>query len=274
VLDRRVLGLACGVLTVAAWPAAARALDVAVGDPIDDAELATISGEPHRLLGPAGTPASVVLFFRADGERSRDTLRDVAACERELAARPVHWVAVVSDSDPADRVRAVVADAGIRMPVLVDRGDRLYGRLGVRLHPTIVIVDGKRRLAAYEPFRSVNYCDRVRARIRLLLGEIDAAEAARVEAPDAATTRTDAGVARRHLSFARSLFRLERHDKALAEVEKSLAVAPSAEAHALQGRILATMGRCAEALRALDTARGLDPKNAEAEDARKVCAGR
>jgi tetratricopeptide (TPR) repeat protein len=272
ITHRAARWLLCGLLVLAARPLAGRAFaNVEVGDPVEESELPTLDGTRHPLVAK-GAKASVVIFFRPGQDHSEDTLRQLAALEREFAANPVRWVAVVSDSWPADEVRRFVAATGVKMPVLVDVGDALYGRLGVRLHPSIGIVDAKGRLVAYEPFRQINYAERVAGRIRMALGELTEAGFAAIDAPPRAVTRTEEGVARRHVSYARSLLRLEQHEKALAECDRSLAVLPTAAAHALRGRILAALARCPDALRAFDAAQRLDPTNAEADEGRKACA--
>jgi tetratricopeptide (TPR) repeat protein len=266
-----VRGILLGLTAMVARPLVGRAFEhVAVGEVVDDAELRTLDGGRHPLAAK-GAKANVVVFFRPQQEHSLDTLKDMAACEKDLAGKPVHWVAVVSSAWTPEEVRAVVSETGIRMPVLVDEGDALYGRLGVRLHPTIGILDARRRLVAYEPFRQINYCDRVRARIRLALGELTVADVAKVDAPERSITRTDDGVARRHLNYARTLVRIQKYDRALEEVEKSLEISPSAAAYALQGEILAARGRCPEALRAFDVASKMEPANSVAIEGRKRC---
>jgi tetratricopeptide (TPR) repeat protein len=272
------LALAGGLLAI---PARGRAAPeesdridrrVQIGDRIDDVELRTLDGGRDHFLAK-GPKANVFVFFRLQQEHSLDTMKDLAACEKEFAGKPVRFVGVVSDAWALEDVKAFVRETGIRMPVLVDEGDALYGKLGIRLHPVIGIVDGQRRLAAFEPFRQINYCDRVKVRIRLVLGEVSEAEVAKVDQPDRAVTHTEAGVARRHLNFARQLFRIRQHEKALDEVKKSLGFAPSAEGYALQGEVLAALRRCPDALRAFDAALKLDPANAAARDGReRSCA--
>jgi tetratricopeptide (TPR) repeat protein len=157
------------------------------------------------------------------------------------------------------------------MSVLVDEGDALYGRLGVRLHPIVAIVDARRPRAAGEPVRQNNKSERVKVRIRAALGEATEADVARVDEPERATTRTEEGVARRHLNFARMLQRVGQREKALDEVARSLAVQPGADAYALRGELLAGAGRCPEALRAFDAALALEPGHAAAREGRKRC---
>jgi tetratricopeptide (TPR) repeat protein len=266
------LGLAGGGFAAPA-PTAAGEMDrrIQVGEVVEDVELPTLEGGKAHFV-QKGLAANVFVFFRPEQERSTDTLRDMAACEKEFAKRQVRWVGVVSDSWPAETVRALVKETGIQMPVLVDVGDALYGRLGIRLHPVIGMVDRKGRLAAFEPFRQINYCERIRVRIRLLLGEVTEADVARVDdPPPSPLPHSDQGVARRHVNFARRLHEIQQDAQALAELDKANAVSPSAAAWALRGRILAGQGKCPDAVRAFDEALKLDPGDAAARDGKKSC---
>jgi tetratricopeptide (TPR) repeat protein len=246
---------------------------VQIGDPVEDVELHTIDGGKAHLL-QKGVAANVFVFFRPEHDRSSDTLKDMARCEKEFEKRPVRWVGVVSDSWAPDTVKAFVKEAGVRMPILVDAGDALYGKLGIRLHPVIGIVDRGGKLTAYEPFRQINYCERIRVRIRVLLGEATQADVASVDEPaPTPLPHSDSGVSRRHVNFARRLHELKQDDQALAEVQKALGFAPSAAAWALRGEILAGRGKCPEAVQAFEAALKLEPANAAAlEGKRKGCA--
>jgi peroxiredoxin len=242
---------------------------VQVGEHVDDVELKTIEGRKEHLL-QKGTAANVFVFFRTEHDRSTDTLKEMAACEREFEKRPVRWVGVVSDSEPPDAVKAMVKESGVRMPILVDAGDELYGKLGIRMHPVIGMVDKGGKLVAFEPFRQINYCERIRVRIKLLLGEATEADVARVDQPASTPLpHSDQGVSRRHVNFARRLHELQQDDAALAELQKALGFAPSAAAWALRGEILAGRGKCTEAAQAFDAALKIEPGNAVAQEAKK-----
>lgn len=244
-----------------------------LGDLVDDVELPTVDGRKDRLLGK-GMKANVFVFFRPDQEHSLDTLKELAACEVEFQSKPVRFVGVVSDSSPADEVRTAVNAAGVKMPVLVDTGDALYARLGVRLYPLIGVVDGKRKLVAWEPFRKINYCERARVRVRYLLGEATELDIAKVDAPEASENKsTEEGKAKRHVNFARMLLQMGDHAQALAEVQKALLIAPSAAAYTLQGEVLAAMGKCPDAARAFDAALRIEPGNKVAQAKRSSCGG-
>jgi tetratricopeptide (TPR) repeat protein len=269
---------AAAILSLAALlttPSAARGEGdrrVQIGDTIDDVELPTLDGRKDRLLA-RGVKANVFVFFRPEQEHSLETLKELAACEVEFRSKPVRFVGIVSDAFTADEVRAVVKESGVRMPVLVDTADALYGKLGVRLHPLIGIVDAKRKLTAWEPFRKINYCERTRVRVRYLLGEVSEAEIARVDQPEESNTRSEDGVARRHLNFARMLHQMGEHQEALAEVQKALLISPSAAAYALQGEILAALGKCPDATRAFEAALRMEPGNAVAQAKKRSSCG-
>jgi hypothetical protein len=146
----------------------------------------TIDGRSEQIP-PRKALATVLVFFRPEHAHSIETLRHLAGCTEGIESSSVHFAAVVSSASPPEQVREAVVDAGIRNPVLVDRDDELYARLGVQVHPAVVVLDDEQRLVAQEPWRRVNFCDRVLGKIRYALHEIDLAEVKRMEDPNAPT---------------------------------------------------------------------------------------
>jgi hypothetical protein len=245
-----------------AWPFA----HAQVGSVIENVELATVDGRKHALLSNA--TANVFLFFKPGQEHSRAVLQQVAVCARDLSTQSVHWVAVVSSRFSRTEIDAEVRETGIRMPVLIDDGDALYGRLGVALVPVTGITDRDHRLVAYQPFTKINYVEVVRARIRHLLKEISDAELAQVLNPPKATQGGDVEVAHRRLKLAEKLWRAGNAATAQENVRQSIAKDPTfAPAHALLGKILTAQGRWADAVDAFEQALKLDPANALAREA-------
>ncbi len=265
------------VLSLAVLPPIGSAFaHVAVGDVIDNEELATLDGGKAPLFSPKAL-ANVLIFFRPQQEHSLSALRQMAQCEQEFAGRPVRFVAIVSSSWPPDEVKAVIAETGVKMPVLVDAEDHLYGKLGVRLHPTIGIVNEKRELVAYEPFKKINYCDRVRGKIRYALHEIDLAEVQRSENPPRALFPNEikGAVSNRHVKMGERFLQARQYDKAAREAKGVIEKEPDfAPAHVLLGDTLAAQGRCADALPAYDAALKLDPSNKAATKGKQACGGR
>jgi tetratricopeptide (TPR) repeat protein len=243
------------------------------GTVVPNVELKTIAGGKAALLS-AKAKANVFVFFRPGQERSLDALKQMAACEKELAGKSVYWAAVVSGSElPAD-VQAAVKEAGIKMPVLVDEGDVLYDRLGIRLHPMVGIVDGKFVLAAIEPYRQIEYCDIIKTRIKMLLGEATAADLAKIENPEksALPGADPMKKALRDVNMARRLYEIGQYNDAVKFANKALEIAPVAHAFTVMGQAYAKLGKCADAAKAFDQAIRLDPKeSAVAAPAKAAC---
>jgi hypothetical protein len=263
--------VAAGLLG-AAWPGVARAFsNVEVGATLENPTLATLDGGRAELLSRKAT-ASLFVFFRPQQDRSQDALQELESIRQELSGRPVRFVAVVSGEWPAEEVRAAVRAAGVAWPVLVDAGDALYGRLGVRLHPVVGIADRSLRLVAYEHYRRINFREIVLARLRVALGELAEADMAKVLEPEKATTGTPQAEARRHYNLARKLWARKNAEKALESVKRSLAVVTTGPALALQGEITAAGGDCAAATPLFEQALKIDPAESVAIQGLKGCA--
>lgn len=238
-------------------PASARAEN---GTVVQQVELQTLAGGREKLLSPRAK-ANVFVFFRPNQERSVDALKQMAACQKELAGKPIWWVAVVSSEEPAEDVKATVAQAGLAMPVLLDKGDALYAQLGVTMHPMVAIVDAKFRIVTMEPYRQIEYCEIIKTHIRVLLGEATQAQLAatlepgRSELPGADLMKK----AMRDVNMARKLLEIEEYGEAVKFAQKALMVAPVADGFTVLGRAYAKQGKCADAQRAFDQALKMNP---------------
>jgi tetratricopeptide (TPR) repeat protein len=250
-------------------PALARA---EAGTPIENVELRTLAGGREKLLS-AKAKANVFVFFRTGQERSLDALRQMAACEKELAAKPVHWAAIVSGSEAPADVQAAVAEAGIRMPVLIDEGDVLYDKLGVRLHPMVGLADAKFVLFALEPYRQIEYCDVIKTRIRVLLGEANQAQLDKVLNPESSPLpgADPTRKAMRDVNMARRLFEIGQYQDSVKFAQKALYVAPVAEAYTVMGKSYQKLGKCPDADHAFEQALKLDPQDKDAAAGKGTC---
>jgi tetratricopeptide (TPR) repeat protein len=261
-------------LVAALFPRPGRAFsNVAVGDALENPTLRTLDGGKAELLSRKHL-GSVFVFFRPNQVHSTDALAELVAVQRELAGKPLRFVGVVSDTWSPEEVRETVRQAGVDWPILVDAGDALYGKLGVRLHPVVGLADRNLKLFAYEHFRQINFREILLARLKLILGEIDQAAMDRAIDPPKGTLPGDdpRDVARRHVNLARQLWKRGNADKALEFCRRSLEVAPLADAWVLQGEVLAAQGKCPQALPAFEAALKIEPAHAVALQGRKGCA--
>jgi tetratricopeptide (TPR) repeat protein len=173
-------------------------------------------------------------------------------------------------------VKPVVAAAGIKMPVLIDEGDALYNKLGIRLHPMVGITDAKGTLYAMEEYRQLQYCDIIRMRIRIALGEMTEADLVKLENPEKSALPGDDPVkkASRDVNMARRLFEIGQYEKAIERAKKALELAPVAKGFSLQAESYAKLGKCTEALAMADQALKMDPADPWAGVAKTICAGK
>ena len=234
------------------------------GTPIQNVELRTLAGGKAMLLSPKAK-ANVFVFFRTGQERSVDALKQMATCEKDLAGKSVYWAAVVSSSEPTAEVQAMVKQAGIQMPVLIDEGDVLYDKLGIRLHPMVGIADAKLAVVAMEPYRQLEYCDVIKTRIKVLLGEATAADVEKVlnpgrsELPGADPMKK----AQRDVNMARRLYEIGQYVDAVKFANRALEMAPVAHAWTIIGQAQVKLGNCPAAKKAFDQALKLDPFEAK-----------
>src|SRR5574341_430921 len=245
------------------------------GTIVENVELKTLAGGKERLLSNKAK-ANVFVFFRPAHDRSLDALKQMAACEKEFAGKPVRWVALVSSSATPEELKPMVDQSGIRMPVLIDEGDVLYDKLGIRLHPMVGITDAKGKLFAIEPYRQIEYCDLIRTRIQIALGEKTEADLVKIENPDKGIMPGDdpAKKATRDVNLARRLYEIGQYQKAIDRAKKALEIAPIARGFSLQADAHSKLGNCAEARALADQALKLDPADRWAADAKAACAGK
>jgi tetratricopeptide (TPR) repeat protein len=235
-----------------------------VGSPIDDAELLGLDGKTYPLFS-SNALVNVFVFFRPGQTNSHSVLKQMARLQQEMADQPIHWVGIVSDHASTNDAAAEVAASGIRLPVLIDSADTLYGRLGVTLEPSIGIADPSRRLLAYQPYARINFFEVLRARIRRSLDQITDAELAAVLSPPTPPGPDSRDKANRRLALARRLYQNQHYSQARDQVQAILEQEPGlAEGHALLGWILAAEGKCVEALPRFEQALKLDPANTNA----------
>lgn len=229
--------------------------ETAIGMPVKNRKMPTLDGRTENLLGSA--KANVFVFFRSGQDHSEQALHQIAALEKELAGKPVRFVGIVSADDARDAVAAMVREAGVRMPVLLDDKDALYGELGVVLHPSIGIADAQHKLVAYQPFRKLNLLDATRGRIQVVLGELTEAQLSAVLDPPAAPTSVNRALAR--VNLARKLLAAGAVDAAVQSARAAVAMEPAhAENHAMLAETLARSGKCDEAAREAAEAKKLD----------------
>ena len=244
--------------------------NVEVGSVIPNPSLPAFDGAERTLAEPE--VLTVFIFFSPDHQHCCEVLKEIADLQGDLDDDEFRWVGIVSDRFSREAVSEAVEAAGVDLMLLVDTGDTLYGELGVRLYPTIGIVDGESVLQAYLPYAKVNYMAAVEAHLRHAAGQINDQQLQAALHPTSFQVDSDVAGVGRNLKFARILLKSGKLDKALSKAVEAENAAPgSADAHALVGVILVEMGKCDEGRGHLESALNIDPGNTEAAEALARC---
>jgi hypothetical protein len=242
----------------------------ALGTVVTIAEMPSLEGGKVALLRDADI--NVLVFFRTHQDRSVALLKELALCQPSFAGKSVAWVGVVPGTSSVLEVSTLVRDQQFKAPVLVDQDEALYGALGLVMHPVVAMIGRDKKMLAFEPYRSVDFCAVVSARLRNAMHEMSDTEMSNTMDPPKVIQGGDEQVARRYRAMAESMFKNKNYDKALDYVSKSLEKYPGlAQAHALRGQILSAQGKCALALPAFAQALKLDGANLSAREGVETC---
>ncbi len=262
---RRLIRVVLCAALAAPWAASA----VEIGAQVEPMELASLAGGRERLIAP-GMAAHVLVFVKTNHPHCAEALRELAA--REAVHKGVRWLAILPQDTAVAEARALASSSSVRMPFVLDRGDALYARLRVAMHPTLVFLDRRGRVTSSVPYRAVHFGERVAAHVRFTLGELTEAELAQAVDPGKTEERPEDGAARRLEQFGARLFEQGQLELALVQVNKALAIAPSGSAYCLQGKILGRLGRSGEASRAFEVAVRLEPSYGQTIAEKTPCA--
>ncbi|MCD4747913.1 MAG: tetratricopeptide repeat protein [Thermoanaerobaculales bacterium] len=244
--------------------------NVDIGSVLPNPTLPGLDGVERSLLSE--DQVSAFVFIHPEQEHSLEVLRDLVELRKEMVEKPVRWIGVVSDRFSEDSMRSALSEAGLEWETIIDKGDLLYGELGVRLYPSIGVADREGNLRAYLPYTKVNFMRSVQVHLLHTLGEIDDEELKAALRPKSVDFGGNGAAAGRNIRFARMLLDAGKLDKALAKARDVVTASPdSAEAHALVGFILVQQGQCDAAQESLQRALELDPKNVTAKTARDQC---
>jgi tetratricopeptide (TPR) repeat protein len=245
------------------------------GTPVENQELRAVGGGKAALFD-AKSKVSVLDFVRTAQDRSADALKAMAKCEKDLAGKPVRFVAILPGETPLEEAQAMAQASGVKMPLLLDEEERLYNKLGVRLHPVIFLVDARHKVADFEQYRQIDYCAVIAAHIRFLLGEIDQATLDKIVEPPKNTMPNEdpRDVGNRDVNLGRKQLEIKKYDKAIASANKALALGPNAGAYALLGDVARARQDCPGALQQYQRALKLDPAEKHAVAGKAACGGK
>jgi len=185
---------------------------------------------------------------------------------------PVQLINVQNDSDTL--IQDLLKQSGLEGPVFIDRDQSAYGKLGIFVLPSVLLVDGQGKVSAGMGY-SRDLDIMLKGEIEILLGDKTREMLNRELRPDVVEEPEDVKLARRHLKMGQVLQRRGMTEEAVREVREALKINNDmAESHITLGCLLVDLGQTEEANQALGKGLELDPDSFEGQlcDARLLIA--
>lgn len=224
----RILTVAwASALASAAAPALADTLrNVKPGEPLPAFRMPLIDGsilDSEALRGST----TVIVCLSAEQRRSELAAMDSAAVVAETAPNPVQLVHVTADAVQKPYFERFRTDRGISAPLAFDAEHEFFGRIGLIVFPTTIVIDKEGRLSHVLSLHGGEYKRSLDAYIRHTLGEITDAQLEERLSAKSSETASPKSAASAHRGLARSLREKGRFDAAKAELTKALEQDPS-----------------------------------------------
>ncbi|MBI4605242.1 MAG: tetratricopeptide repeat protein [Planctomycetes bacterium] len=221
-----------GILWLALAAASSRTAfatrNVKEGDPMPAFSLPRAGGaggecSSTELQGQPG----VVVFWQPHQKLSLDALRDLEAIVQELGAKRVRVAAIDASRSTAEAVGAALAGEKLSLTVALDPQRELYGKVGVIVCPTTLVVDALGTLRFILASHPRTYSQVVRARLRFLLGDLDEQGMQKEIEPAVLKVDHDLAAAWRMYNLGRKLQGEGKSEQAIAMYEKAVSQQPS-----------------------------------------------
>ncbi|UCD36287.1 MAG: tetratricopeptide repeat protein [Nitrospiraceae bacterium] len=159
-----------------------------------------------------------------------------------------------------ERVRSLLKANGIQIPILVDRGFRIFREYGVIALPTTVMIEKSGTIGFIYPSFPLAARPLFREKVNALAGIAGPEES---QAPEKQGGRDPHAVSLYH--YALRMYGKGLREQCLSPLQKSLALDPdSAPAHNLMGMVLRQSGKVEESLENFEKAMKLDRGNVPA----------
>lgn len=213
--------MACAVCALATVSARADELrNLKRGEPMPAYRLPTVTGE---LVDSESLKGSVLVMVCLSAEQRSSEMAemDSAAVVKALGAEPVKLVHLTADVVQKPYFQRFRDERKIDTPLLLDAERTLYGRLGLIVFPTTIVVDEQGRLAHVISLHGPDYNHVLDAYIRHALGKLTDAQLEEALKARPSANGSPKSLASAHRAAARMLHEKGLNDAAVQELNKA-----------------------------------------------------
>lgn len=257
------LRIACLLISTVSLTATALAMprNIKPGDPVGSIKLTDVDGRALDTDSWRGGP-SAWIFVAADQVSSEKAAHDLQAAIDALTGVQIHAVALTSDAVKIDYFKELRARENIRYPLAIDAGREIYGRIGVIVLPTTLLIDKDGKLAHVMSGYDLTYARTAQAKLARLAGRITAEEEARVLSTTQPSREENRDRAERFCRSATIMLGRGLRGEAVAELKRAIDADPEfALAYLQLARIQIGDGNLQEAEKLIEKVQKRDPSN-------------
>lgn len=244
------------------------------GDPVPDVTLNGFEKEqqPVSFSGMKGTPF-VAVFWGADlpekFDRSVQILEEIGSLTPFLKERQVKLISVNVQGDDATTIQGVVNKSKSEISVYLDQDRKAYGKLGIFVMPTVLLVDKNGNVAAGMGY-SRDLVDRLKGAVEIMLGEKTPEQVQAELRPEMIEASDEEKATRRHLDYGLVMVKRGQLEIAIRELNKAVEIDPElTRAHIELGCIFLKADRLDEAETSINKALAVEPDLLRAQ----ICRG-
>lgn len=166
-----------GLLTFSAFGvwATIALMSLKVGDPVPDFKIRTIDGRDISRDNLRGK-IFVLVFWRRNQDNSKNVLSDLERLHQEYRDRGVVVLAINADESSETEIKDFQTAQNFSYLFASDKGLTLYGRFGIIVLPSTLLIGPEGKLAHFQPIHGRDFHSQIRAHVRFLLGEISSTQ--------------------------------------------------------------------------------------------------
>ncbi len=200
------------------------------GDPVPDVTLNRLAGTQGKVTfsSLAGTPF-IALFWGADlprkAEHSTQILSKVGALAPFFHKRHIRLLSINVQGDDPSTIKKIIDNSQSGIEVYADHDRAIYGKLGLFVMPTILLVD-KDGVAVAGYGYSPDVVDRLKGAVEIMLGEKPPEQVQAELGPQIQEMSTEEKISRRHMHLGLIMMRRGHLETALRELSKAIEIVP------------------------------------------------
>ena len=219
------------------WAAAAL-MNLEVGEQVPSFEMRTIDGKEISSDKMKGR-ILILAFWKTGQAESKENLADLEQLYRKYRDRGVLVLAINADNAPESEIIRTKTAQSLSYLLASDKDLTVYGRFGVVVLPSTLVIGPDGKLVYYHPIRRGDFYQQVEGRLRVMLGDITTARLeAELKPQKISGSSAERKKAERYVNMGRALMDMGLKENARENLITAAETDPSfSEAHILLAKI-------------------------------------